>query len=122
MEDYFKLPSPMECLAAVDPEKLERWRTLPGKKFRHKLWRFGKSETFAQWSELHKKLVKCEFFGTATAEYDGRLRESSVKCAILKALENGKREFEVYPLSNKDKPAHLQMVYVKDFQFTEAVK
>lgn len=120
-DDFYEIPTPMEYLMECEPEKLERWSHLPGKKYRHKLWRFGKTETFIKWSELHKKIVTWKLYGTVKAEYDGRLCESSVKVAILQALKNGEREFKVYPKSNANKPAHLWLVYVKDFQFKEAV-
>ena len=118
-EDYYELPSPMKYLATHEPNKLEQWSKLPGKKYRHKLWRFGKTETFKNWAEQNKRLITSKLFGTVKTEFDGRLCESSVKIAIIQALNQGKREFEVFPKSNKNKPAHLQMVYVKDFQFTE---
>lgn len=118
-EDSFALPTPMQYLMANDPKRLEDLRKLPGKKFRHKLWRLGKSETFAKWADANKKAVTWEKAGVAEIEYDGRLVEGSVKCAIIRALQDGEREVRVFPRSNANKPAHLHMVYVKEFTFTE---
>ena len=92
--------------------------SLSARKRSGKVYRIRQSEDFRQWSESHVINITSTLYGTASAEYDGRIPEGCIKYAILQALKDGKAEAKYYPVNNSRKPAYLHMVYVFTYSFT----
>ena len=97
-------------------ERLERLNALSSRKRSPIINRIRKSLPFKQWQQGKTITVTSELYGVVTANYDGRLPEGSIKYAIMDAISNGETEARYYPRSNDNKPAHMRMVYVFQFQ------
>ena len=105
--------STRDFLRENNPKFLE-WSST---KLRHKAWLAGNSKRYAEWVAKNSHNVTSKIVGKVDIEYDGRLKEWMIKKAILEALNDKRNYIKVEPQSNKDKPAHKQMVYTKEFSF-----
>lgn len=97
-------------------ERLQQLKAMSSRKRSPRIYRIRNSEQFRQWQSGKDITVTSRLYGIASAIYDGRIHESSVKYAILHAIENGKTEALYEPKSNANKPAHLHEVYVIPYQ------
>ena len=97
-------------------DRLERLNAMRSRDRSPRVCRLRKSEPFKQWQQGKTITVTSELYGVVTANYDGRLPEGSIKYAIMDAISNGETEARYYPRSNDNKPAHMRMVYVFQFQ------
>lgn len=100
-------------------DRCERLLSMSSRKRSPKVWKLRKSDSFKEWSKNNIVQVSSSLYGVVSCEYDGRLREYAIKYAVLDALKFGEKEARVYPESNKNKPAHLHMVYVFTFDFVK---
>jgi hypothetical protein len=101
-------------------DRLERLNAMRSRDRSPRVCRLRKSEPFKQWQRGKTITVTSELYGVATADYDGRLPEGSIKYAILNAIRNGETEARYYPRSNARKPAHEHLVYCFDYDFQKA--
>lgn len=108
-------------MSTMSDEEKQAFLSRSSKQNKQRLYRAGKSEGYRQYCEENKTVYNSFLYGKVTAEYDGRLREGSVIVAILHALKDNSQTMRVEPASNANKPAHLQMVYIKEF-FVEVYK
>lgn len=92
-------------------ERLERLKSMRSKVRTSKVYVLRNTPSFIKWSRENKVVVTSELFATCVADVDGRLNESDVRVAIMKAFQNKERFAEVYPRSNKNKPPHECLVY-----------
>lgn len=106
-------PSTRELYEIAHPDV--NWDELSRRSEKNRLYRFGKSNLFAELYEQHKKVREFKFIGYVDIDFDGRIREGMIPILVEKALNNGKTEIQYYPQSNANKPPELQMVYVKGF-------
>lgn len=105
--------SVLDYLHEIDPSTIGK----SSKSLKNRRYRAGQSQGYREFIKKHTYTVESEFAGVATIEYDGRLKESSMKIAIVRALNYGQTTAYVHPESNKRKPAHEQLVYCKEFNF-----
>ena len=105
--------SVLDYLHEIDPSTIGK----SSKSLKNRRYRAGQSKGYAEYIKKHTYQVSSELAGVATIEYDGRLKESAVKLAIIRALNADDNTAYVHPESNKRKPAHEHLVYCKDFNF-----
>lgn len=97
--------------------KAEKLLSMSSRERSPRIYRLRKSEAYKQWQKGKFFTITSEVYGVATANYDGRIPEASIKHAILEAVKYGEKEARYYPKSNKNKPVHERKVYVFSFQF-----
>lgn len=102
-------------MSTLNDEEKQAFLARSSKQNKQRLYRAGQSEGYRVYCEANKTVYNSHLYGKVTAQYDGRLREGSVIVAILHALKDGSTTMRVEPASNATKPAHLQMVYIKEF-------
>ena len=106
-------PSIRDLYQLAHPEI--KWDDLTQKQRRGRAYRFGKSELYKELVKQNETVRVFQKFGIANIEFDGRINERRIPFLILEALKEGRNEIKYYPESNKNKPPHLQKVYVKEF-------
>ncbi len=105
--------SVLDYLHEIDPSTIGK----SSKSLKNRRYRAGQSQGYREYIQKHTYKVESELAGVATIEYDGRLKESSVRVAIVRALNADDNTAYVHPESNKRKPAHKHLVYCKGFDF-----
>jgi hypothetical protein len=105
--------STRDYVRATNPNSVN----LSSNELRHKAWRAGRTQGYANWVAKNSHIVTSKVAGIAYIEYDGRMKEWMIKNAIIRALNNKKSSIEVEPLSNARKPAIEHTIYVKEFTF-----
>lgn len=101
-------------------ERLERLCSMSSRKRSPRIWKIRKSAAFIEWQKGKYITVTSKPYGTAGADYDGRIPELAIKRAILEAIKYGEKEARYYPSSNATKPAYERTVYVFGFWFKKA--
>ena len=99
---------------------LERLYSMSSRKRSPRISKIRRSAAFIEWQKGKDITVTSKPYGTAVANYDGRIPEWAIKRAILEAIKHGEKEARYYPSSNATKPAHERMVYVFGFGFKKA--
>lgn len=105
--------SVMDFLNETDPSTIGK----SSRELKNRRYRAGKSSAYMDYIKKHSYIVSCEVAGLASINYDGRLKETTIKLGIISALNEGSKSIKVEPEANKNKPAHKHMLYVQSFNF-----